>query len=137
MKTLKLQIKKRLTDDATYIALMGSPTEEPFQTYWFKPPVQPTFPETVLTMGTIINDESNGRDLMSFRCPVSINVWSKDEAYEDIIDRIIQLLHQNPETTTTGFRAILNNEPQDMYDDEFNVYGKVVQFDVVYRRSTI
>lgn len=134
MKALKLAIKKRLTDDNTYIGLMGTPANEPYQTYWFKPPVQPTFPETVLNL-TALHDEENSREILSFSCNLSINVWSKDDAYEDIIERIIQLLHQNPETVTTGFRAILTSEPQDLYDDELNVYGKNIIFDVKYGRS--
>lgn len=137
MKDLKIQIKKRLTDDSDYISLMGSPTVEPYQTYWFKPPVQPTFPETVLTIVSADNDQSFGKDLLSRNCLLSINVWSKDEAYEDIAERIIQLLQHNPETSITGFRAILATETTDMIDDEFNVYGKLIQFNVWYRRSTI
>ena len=136
MKTLKLQIKKRLTDDSTYVGLMGTPTAEPYQTYWFKPPVAPTFPETVLNI-TGVNDTSAGKDFLPGRFTLSLNVWSKDDTYEDIVKRIIQLLHQSPETGTTGFRAIYTGEPEDMYDDEFAVYGKRVVFDVFYRRATI
>lgn len=137
MKDLKIQIKKRLTDDGEYITLMGSPAGEPYQTYWFKPPVEPTFPETVLTLVSVSNDQSMGKDLLSRNCLLSINVWSKDEAYEDIAERIIQLLQHNPESSITGFRAILNSETADLIDDEFNVYGKLIQFNVIYRRSTI
>ena len=137
MKALKLAIKKRLTDDSEYIALMGTPAEEPFQTYWFKPPVKPTFPETVLNISTGGNDSTTDRSILPGVFSLSINVWSKDDAYEDIIERITQLLHQNPDTSITGFRAILSRDAEDLIDDEFNVYGKNVMFDVHYRRALL
>jgi hypothetical protein len=137
MKALKLAIKKRLTDDSNYITLMGSPATEPFQTYWFKPPVQPTFPETVLNLQTGINNSSMGPEIVQGVWVLSINVWSKDDAYEDIIKRIIYLLNQKPDTVTTGFRAILSRDGEDLIDDEFNVYGKNVMFDVHYGRAII
>jgi len=135
MKALKLAIKKRLTDDSLYISLMGTPVGEPFQTFFFKPPEKPTFPETVLNFQGIINSPEMGRDIQSRRIVLSINVWSKNDVYEDIIERIVQLLHQNPDTNTTGFRAILLREPEDMFDEEFRVYGKNVIFDVHYGRA--
>ena len=137
MKAVKLAIKKRLTDDGIYIALMGTPVTEPFQTYWFKPPIKPTFPETVLNLQQGINDSSIGPEIVQGLWTLSINVWSKDDTYEDIIDRIIFLLNQKPDTVTTGFRAILSREPEDMIDDEFNVYGKNVMFDIHYGRAII
>ena len=137
MKAVKLAIKKRLTDDSNYIALMGTPTSEPFQTYWFKPPVQPTFPETVLNLQTGINDNSIGPEIVQGVWTLSINVWSKDDVYEDIIDRIIYLLNQKPDTVTTGFRAILSRQAEDIIDDEFNVYGQNVMFDLHYGRAII
>ncbi len=137
MKAVKLAIKKRLTDDSIYISLMGTPAAEPFQTYWFKPPVKPTFPETVLNLQPGINDSSSGPEIVQGLWTLSINVWSKDDTYEDIIDRIIYLLNQKPDTVTTGFRAILSREAEDMIDDEFNVYGKNVMFDLHYRRAII
>lgn len=135
MKALKLAIKKRLTDDATYISLMGTPTTEPFQTFWFKPPEQPTFPETVLNIQGVDNESTIDRDILAKQCNLSVNVWSIDSAYEDVIERIIQLLHQKPDTDITGFRAILIREPEDLFNDQFNVYGKNVMFNVHYRRA--
>ena len=137
MKALKLAIKKRLTDDTDYIALMGTPTGEPFQTYWFKPPVKPTFPETVLNIQSTNSDQSADPSFLITNSVLSINVWTKDDSYEDIIKRIIQLLNQKPDTTTTGFRAILVSEPEDLFDDEFNVYGKNVMFNLHYRRALL
>jgi len=137
MKALKLAIKKRLTDDADYIALMGTPGAEPFQTYWFKPPVKPTFPETVLNISPSNSDQSSDPSFIITQSGLSINVWTKDDAYEDIIKRIIQLLNQKPDTSITGFRAILVREPEDLFDDEFEVYGKNVLFDVHYRRALL
>ena len=137
MKALKLAIKKRLTDDTDYIALMETPTVEPFQTYWFKPPVKPTFPETVLNINPSTSDQSSDPSFIITNSVLSINVWTKDDVYEDIIKRIIQLLNQRPDTVTTGFRAILVSEPEDLFDDEFNVYGKNVMFNVHYRRALL
>jgi len=137
MKALKLAIKKRLTDDSIYISLMGTPGAEPFQTYWFKPPVKPTFPETVLNLQPGINNDSMGPEIVQGVWGLSINVWSDDDAYEDIIERIIYLLNQKPDTVTTGFRAILSRDAEDLFDDEFDVYGKNVIFDVHYGRAII
>ena len=137
MKTLKLAIKKRLTDDDSYIALMGTPGSEPFQTYWFKPPVKPTFPETVLNIQSTNSDQSADPSFLITNSVLSINVWTKDDSYEDIIKRIIQLLNQKPDTSITGFRAILISEPEDLFDDEFNVYGKNVMFNLHYRRALL
>jgi len=137
MKALKLAIKKRLTDDDSYIALMGTPGAEPFQTYWFKPPVKPTFPETVLNINPSTSDQSSDPSFLITNSVLSINVWTKDDVYEDIIKRVIQLLNQKPDTAITGFRAILVSEPEDLFDDEFNVYGKNVMFNVHYRRALL
>ncbi len=137
MKALKLAIKQRLTEDNKYLALMGTPASEPFQTFWFKPPERPTFPETVLNLMPNVSDQSTDPSFIVTESLLSINVWTKDDTYEDIILRIIQLLNQNPDTRTTGFRAILTREPQDMFDDEFEVYGKNVVFDVHYRRALL
>ena len=137
MKALKLAIKKRLTDDTDYIALMETPTVEPFQTYWFKPPVKPTFPETVLNINPSTSDQSSDPSFIITNSVLSINVWATDDVYEDIIKRIIQLLNQKPDTSITGFRAILVSEPEDLFDDEFNVYGKNVMFNVHYRRALL
>ena len=137
MKALKLAIKNKLTDDSDYITLMGSPASEPFQTYWFKPPIRPTFPETVLNIITGVNDSTIDRSILSGQFQLSINVWSEDDTYEAIVKRIIQLLHQAPETVTTGFRAIFLRETDDLIDEEFNVYGKNVMFNVHYGRALL
>jgi len=137
MKALKLAIKKRLIDDSNYIALMETPTVEPFRTYWFKPPVKPTFPETVLNIQISSSDPTSDPSFLITNSVLSINVWTKDDVYEDIIKRIIQLLNQKPDTSITGFRAILVSEPEDLFDDEFNVYGKNVMFNVHYRRALL
>jgi len=137
MKALKLAIKKRLTDDDSYIALMGTPGAEPFQTYWFKPPLKPTFPETVLNISTNTSDQTSDPSFLITIGILSINVWTVDDTYEDIIKRIIRLLNQKPDTVITGFRAILVSEPEDLFDDEFNVYGKNVMFNVHYRRALL
>lgn len=137
MKALKLAIKQRLTEDNDYLTLMGTPSSEPFQTYWFKPPQRPTFPETVLNLMPSVSDQSSDPSFIITESQLMINVWSKDDTYEDIIKRIIQLLNQKPDTVTTGFRAILVREPEDMFDDEFEVYGKNVIFDVHYRRALL
>ena len=137
MKVLKLAIKKRLTDDDSYIALMGTPGAEPFQTYWFKPPVKPTFPETILNIYSTASDQSSDPSFIITNSVLSINVWTKDDVYEDIIKRIIQLLNQKPDTSITGFRAIFISTSEDLFDDQFSVYGKNVMFNVHYRRALL
>ena len=137
VKALKWQIVNKLTSDATYLSLMGSPTVKPYNTYWFKPPDKPTFPEVVLNISSGENDVEMDGSILSGRFTLGVNVWSKSDEYESIAERIIQLLHQNPETDTLGFRAVYTGSDEDLIDDTFAVYGKRISFNVYYRRALI
>ena len=136
MKALKLAITKQMTNDTEYLALMGVPTVFPYRTFFQKPPEVPTFPEVVFNFASTNYDTSNGMKSISANITLNINVWSADDTYESIADRIKVLFHQKA-IGTTGAHAVLLREPQDMKDEEFNVYGKVVSFAAFYRRSNL
>ena len=134
MKVLKAAIRKQMTGDTEYLALMGAPSVYPYNTYFLECPKKPTFPETVFDFASTSYDTSNGAISTSADITLNINVWTKDDDYEDIIDRIKVLFHQKT-IGSTGAHAIMLREPQDRKDENFNVYGKVISFAIYYRRS--
>lgn len=134
MKDLKIAIAKVMTNDTEYLALMGAPADPPYQTFFLKPPEVPTFPETVFDFGSVVYDRGNDREMMAADIILNIRVWTDDDTYEDIVDRIKVLFHQKS-IGTTGAHAILAGEPQDLKDEEFNVYGKMMVFAVYHRRT--
>jgi hypothetical protein len=136
MKELKLAVRQQMTNDSEYLALMGVPTSTPFQTFYLQPDNTPTFPETVFHFGSTGYDRSQDRHLMAADIVLNIMVWSEDDSYEDIIDRIKVLFHHKT-IGTTGAHAIIMNETDELKDEEFNVYGKQVSFNVYYRRPLL
>lgn len=132
VQDLKEEIRDALIEDSTYLSLMGSPSEEPYQTYYFRNPERPTFPETVINLTPEINNQKLERNLLSTVYQLEILVLDKTDNYEDIAKRIIRILHQRP-GANLGFRAVYRRSSE-MYDDEFNVYGRNLIFDVHFRR---
>jgi len=131
MKQLRTDIWTVLTEDATYISRMGSPASVPFQTFYIKPPEKPTFPETVFHFPGTTYGQEHDRDILSSRVQVVFSIWTVDEDYNSIADRIIFLLHQKEQSN--GWRAILAFASDEVYDSEFDTYGKRLTFDVSYR----
>ncbi len=131
MKQLRTDIWTALTGDAIYISRMGSPASVPFQTFYIQPPEKPTFPEVVFRFqGTSYNQE-HGPDILSSKVQAVFAIWTSNDDYSIIGDRIIFLLHQKEQSN--GWRAILASGSDEIYDSEFDVYGKRLTFDVSYR----
>ena len=134
MKALKLAIAKQLTNDTDYLALMGVPTSEPYNTFFLTPPEKPTFPETVFNFGGVGYDTSQDREIQAADIRLNFTVWSENGVYEDIIKRIKVLFHQKT-IGITGAHAIVTGETDELRDEEFDVYGKVLRIAVFYRRG--
>lgn len=135
MTEIKEVVRNALINDATYLSLMGDPSADAYETYYMRPPERPNFPETIIHFEDEENSPEYEAAILVSGIPLIINVWSRDDAYEQIAERVIQLLHHIPQLTQ-GFRAVMAEEPQELYDPDFNVYGKSLNFQVFYRRST-
>ena len=137
MKAVIDGVKNILTGDSTFVALLGSPTSEPYKTYYLDPPGEPDFPFVVFSIRPVGYDEEVGREFRSGRGELSINVWGQGvtstPTVETIVDRAIVLLHQIG--NSAGFRCVLSREPQELRDHEINAWGLNVAFDVFVRRS--
>lgn len=137
MKAVIDAIKVALTGDSEYISLLGSPTVEPYKTYYEDPPVTPDFPFVVFVLRPIGYNTDMGREFRIGRGELSINAWvqgkTETPTIESIIDRVIVLLHQVG--NAAGFRCVLSREPQSLRDHEMNAWGVNVAFEVAIRRS--
>ena len=135
MTTVKAAIYNRLVADVTYLALLGVPTTAPYQTFLNLAPKKPSFPEVILTFGeTSTDQEFDGDTLVSVGGFIA-TAWTLEHTYETILDRIVYLMHQKP--FTTGFRLIFAGRGEEVFNEEFDAYGKQVRFDLHYRRETI
>lgn len=135
MNTVKTGLRSMLTSDATYKTLLGSPVAEPYKTYYMYPPTEPDFPFTVFWMGAGSFQDEHDRYIIARVSELYLNVWAQDNVYETIIERIIYLYHHK--SNAYGFRAILSREPQEIYDEEMNAYGKNIVFNLHFRRGII
>lgn len=135
MNAVKVGIRHILTSDKEYLSYLGYPQAEPYQTFYVRPPERPTFPEVIYTLAGDDFDQSFGRDLKVSNIETSFMSWSKDNVYEAIIDRIIYLLHHASDSY--GFVAILSGTSEELFDDDFEVYGRRVLFDIHYGRGII
>jgi hypothetical protein len=81
----------------------------------------------------IVNDEID-RIIIEKKVVLTITVWSQDNAYEDIAERIIQLLHQYK--NEEGFRIVFDREQSKLYDSETNAYGISMAFFVFSRTES-
>lgn len=143
MKAVKDAVYSRLTGDAAYIALVGSPASAPYRTYYQDPPA-PAFdgvnaPMTVFYLRPALLDTRLPREILSYRGELHVNTWDREEGgvaqHEEVMDRVVALLHHNP--NDAGFRAILAREPEDLNDAEIMAVGVHAVFDVYYRRNTL
>ena len=136
MTAVKNAITTALAGDATYLALIGSPSAWPYQTFYMHPPQRPIFPFTVFSLRPQSYFQEYGHTLVS-QSELSITVWDQIKAdaaaNEAIMDRIIYLLHQKP--NSAGFRAIVSGDLQELEDHEINAIGLNTVFDLSYRRS--
>lgn len=129
---LKKEIRDILIEDPTYLALMGSPASAPYQTFYLRNPEKPTFPETVYSISGGLYSQNQARDILSSIPRLEVQIKSRDSAYEDIAKRIIKILHKQP-SANLGFRAVYRRSSE-IYDDEHEVYGRNLIFDVHFRR---
>ena len=135
MTSTKTAIRNMLILDATYLSLMGSPSDTVKHTYYLRAPVKPTFPEVIFSIRPNITDQSFSKEFIVNVGTLLLEVWAKTNDYETIVERIIYLL--NHANGSAGFRAILSGEPAEMYNDDLNVYGLSLTFDLHMRRATI
>jgi len=135
LNTVKTAIYNRLVADVTYLALLGVPTSAPFQTFAERVPEEPTFPEVVIVYDGGPADQDYDRTTLVTVDTVTFTAWTKDDQFETILDRIVYLMHQKP--FSTGFRLILSSKTGEIFNEEFDAYGKGAIFDLHYRRATI
>ena len=134
MNTIRSDVYNALVNDGTYISCMSGPTSVPYQTFFIRPPKLPSFPETVFHFGSSIFNKEHGRTIIGSSIPLIFSIWSKDDACETIAKRIIFLLHQTEHAN--GWKAALANQSNQEYDEEFDVFGMRLIFDVHYRSNT-
>jgi hypothetical protein len=124
-----------LTSDADYIELLGSPTAQPYKTYYIYPPTTPDFPYVVFSLRPGSVQDEIGKEIISKRVDLKINVWSQDDTYEDIANRIIYLLHQKG--NGNGFRIVYDSDNSELHDPQMNAYGLAMSFNVFLRKGII
>ncbi len=132
--TVKLAIRNALYGDTSFMSLMNAPVAEPRNIFYWMPPDVPSFPMTVFW----ISGGSYGsisEDILSSAGSLNFNVWAKDNSYEEIAEKLVKLLHQNT-TSSIGARIVLAGEPQELFDEETDAYGKNVVFSLFHRRKT-
>jgi len=135
MTSTKTAIRNMFINDATYLSLMGSPSDTVKHTYYLRAPVKPTFPEVIFSIRPTVANQSFSKEFIVNVGTLLLEVWVKTNDYESIADRIIYLL--NHTNGSTGFRAILSGEPAEIYNADLNVYGLSLTFDLHMRRATI
>jgi hypothetical protein len=135
MTDVKESVRDTLINDSDYLVLMGSPDGDSKNTFYFRPPERPTFPETVIVFQPEQINQEFGEHLIVGTTPCIINIWSRDDAYEQIAERVIELLHHST-GMAEGIKVVMIEEPQEIYDQKFNTYGKSLSFAIFYRRST-
>lgn len=139
LAAVKDKVYSVLIADAVYRTLLGNPDVMPYRTYYLRPPTQPSFPFVVFWLRPQTFSKVHAREILSSVVQLSVNVWDQAESeaaqHEEIMQRIIRLLHQVPQDT--GFRAILTMEPQELADEEVNATGLNAAFDLHYRRSLL
>lgn len=133
MTDMKTAIRSVLTSDTTYLGLVGSPTVEPYKTYYVYPPTTPVFPYVVFSMRPGVSDSSTGKLILSKKIVLNFVSWAQSSVYEDIAERIIWLLNQYG--SSTGFRIIYDVDNSELYNKELNAYGLSFSFNVFQRRE--
>lgn len=137
MTTLKEAIVDLLADDDTYRSLVGYPAGYPYKVYYLRPPEveRPDLPLVVFNFGPSAIDQNQDRPIIAYNVQGNFMVWSVDGQYEEIADRVIYLLHHGQ--NSAGIKAVLSGQPEDLYDQQTNAYGKLIRFDIHYRSTII
>lgn len=129
--TVKQAIRTVLYGDSLLMGLLGNPTAHPRRISYWMPPDEPEFPFIVYWIdGEAVHDL--GSDLLSSTASLNFNCWAKDNAYEDVAERVIALLHHS---TAIGQRVVLMRQPQELYDQDMDAYAKNIVFNLYHRRA--
>ncbi len=136
MTSYKTSIRNVLKNDATYLSLIGSPTDTPWNTFYKYPPQEPSYPFVVFWFRPGVVNTDFERSLIVEETEVNFNIWDQDNNYEDLAERIIFLLH-HAASEALGFRLILSRQPQELYDQEMNAWALNIAFRLISGRSII
>ena len=136
MNDLKDQVYNILTGDDTYLELLGDPAAEPYKTYYIQPPEKPSLPEVIYRFGNVVVSQETV-DYRIMQVPLTVTVWTQDTSYETIAERVIRLLHQQPNNDSYGIRVILDTMTEELYDEDMAAFGRAVIFQVFYRRKRL
>ncbi len=134
LSDLKDEIRDTLIKDTAYLVLVGRPESSPFQTFYLRNPNKPTFPEVVFSLFPGLVNKNLAPDFISAEYELTFRIRTRDGAYENIGDRIIQLLQHKP-NADLGFRSVVTRS-KELVDHELRIFGKDLVFKVFYRRAT-
>ena len=134
ISSLKKEIWDMLVEDSTYIGLVGSPSAVPYQTFYLRNPQRPTFPEVVFSLAPARVNKNLSPDFLATEHELKFRIRTRDNGYENIGDRIIQLLQHKP-NADLGFRSVVS-QSKELVDHELRIFGKDLVFRVFYRRVT-
>ena len=134
LSSLKKEIWDMLVEDSTYIGLVGSPSAVPYQTFYLRNPIRPTFPEVVFSLAPGRVNKNLAPEFLSTEYELKFRIRTWDGGYEGIGDRIIQLLQHKP-SADLGFRSVVS-QSKELVDHKLRIFGKDLVFKVFYRRVT-
>ena len=135
MTAQKLAVRDILTNDSTYLALLGNPSEEPYKTYYLYPPTVPDFPYVVFAFSTANVDSEVDKYILQKRIELIVYVFAQDSLYETIAERIVYLMHQTGDTN--GFRIVYDRDNAEEYISKINAYMVSKIFNLFYRKEII
>ena len=135
MTAVKLAIRNILTTDSIYLALLGTPTEEPYKTYYLYPTTVPDLPFVTFALRPSVVNSDMDKTIITKLTDLVFYIYAVDALYETIAARIVYLLHQTG--SDAGFRTIFEGERDDMYKPELNAYGIQIKFNLHYRKEII
>jgi hypothetical protein len=133
---VKDAIRDKLIGDATFLELLGNPTDEYRSVFWFLPPTAPGLPRVILTASPGMAEPVD-RAILSEIGTLTVTAWATTNLYEQIAERVIFLLHQAVISATHAIRLVLSVENGEMYDDSLRAYGKAITFSMFSRRAII
>ena len=134
ISSLKKEIWDMLVEDSTYIGLVGSPSAVPYQTFYLRNPQRPTFPEVVFSLAPARVNKNVAPEYLATEHELKFRIRTRDNGYEGIGDRIVQLLQHKP-NTDLGFRSVVTRS-KELVDHKLRIFGKDLVFRVFYRRPT-
>lgn len=134
--TIKEGIRTILTSDSEYLRLLGDPSALPYNTYYrvcTEDPLSDPY-VTFWSVETGYNTEMS-REIIYGDNLLVFSVFSSNGDYEDIVQRIIFLMHHS--SNSYGFRAVLKDITEDAYDATLNRWFKHLRFNFFEGRNII